>query len=78
MKVTKIKIDSLYGVHHLELNGNPVEITGKKGTGKTSVIDSIKYALSNRLIDRQHKNMATKDLSHDNDIKDRMLSTSSN
>lgn len=48
MKVTKIKIDSLYGVHHLELNGNPVEITGKKGTGKTSVIDSIKYALSNR------------------------------
>ena len=48
MKVTKIKIDSLYGVHHLELDGKPVELTGKKGTGKTSVIDSIRYVLSNR------------------------------
>ncbi len=48
MKISKIKIDSLYGVHHLELDGRPVELRGKKGTGKTSVIDSIKYALTNR------------------------------
>lgn len=48
MKVTKIRIDSLYGVHHLELDGKPVELRGKKGTGKTSVIDAIKYALTNR------------------------------
>lgn len=48
MKITKIKIDSLYGVKHLELNGNPVELVGPKGSGKTSVIDSIKYALTNK------------------------------
>lgn len=48
MRITKIKIDSLYGIHHLELDGKPVEIRGKKGAGKTSVIDAIKYALTNR------------------------------
>lgn len=48
MRITKINIDSLYGIHHLELDGSSVEITGKKGTGKTSVIDAIKYALTNR------------------------------
>lgn len=48
MRITKIMIDSLFGVHHLELDGRPVELRGKKGTGKTSVIDSIKYGLTNR------------------------------
>lgn len=48
MKNTKIVIDNMYGIHHLELNGKPVEITGRKGTGKTSVIDSVIYALTNR------------------------------
>ena len=48
MKITKIKIDSLYGVKHLELDGSGVELTGPKGSGKTSVIDSIKYALTNK------------------------------
>lgn len=48
MRITKISIDSLYGIHHLELDGRPVELRGKKGTGKTSVIDAIKYALTNR------------------------------
>ena len=48
MKITKINIDSLYGIHQLELDGSSVELTGKKGTGKTSVIDAIKYALTNR------------------------------
>ena len=48
MRITKIKIDSLYGIHHLELDGSAVELRGKKGTGKTSVIDAIKLALSNR------------------------------
>lgn len=48
MKVTKIKIDSLFGIQHLELNGNPVELRGAKGTGKTSVIDSIRLALTNQ------------------------------
>ena len=47
MKITKIKIDSLYGIKHLELDGKPIEIRGAKGTGKTSVIDSIRLALTN-------------------------------
>lgn len=48
MKLTKIKIDSLYGIEHLELDGKPIEIRGVKGVGKTSVIDSIRFALTNR------------------------------
>lgn len=47
MKTTKIKIRNLFGIAETELDGSSVEITGKKGTGKTSVIDSIKYALTN-------------------------------
>lgn len=48
MKITKIQIDSLFGIEHLQLDGKPVELRGKKGTGKTSVIDAIKLALTNR------------------------------
>lgn len=48
MKVTKLKIDSMYGVKHLELDGRPIELRGVKGTGKTSVLDAIKLALTNR------------------------------
>ena len=47
-KVTKIAITNLFGVSHLELDGRPVEMRGAKGTGKTSVIDAIKYALTNK------------------------------
>lgn len=47
MKITKIKIKSLFGIKETELDGSSVEITGKKGTGKTSIIDSIRYALTN-------------------------------
>lgn len=48
VKISKISIDSLYGIHHIELDGKPVELRGKKGTGKTSVIDAIKFALTNK------------------------------
>ena len=48
MRITKIRISSLYGIHHLELDGKPIEMRGKRGTGKTSVIDSIRYALTNQ------------------------------
>lgn len=47
MKTTKIKIKNLFGIKETELDGRSVEITGTNGVGKTSVIDAIKYALSN-------------------------------
>ncbi len=47
MKITKIKIKNLFGVTETELDGRCVEISGTNGTGKTSVIDAIKYALTN-------------------------------
>ncbi len=47
MKATKIKIKNLFGITETELDGRSVEITGTNGSGKTSVIDSIRYALTN-------------------------------
>ena len=47
MKATKIKIKNLIGITETELDGRSVELTGTNGTGKTSVIDSIRYALTN-------------------------------
>lgn len=47
MKTTKIKIKNLFGIKEAELDGRSVELTGSNGTGKTSVIDAIKYALTN-------------------------------
>lgn len=48
MKVTKIKIRNLFGIKETELDDKSVEISGTNGTGKTSVIDAIKYALTNK------------------------------
>lgn len=47
MKTTKISIKNLFGIKETELDGSSIEITGKKGAGKTSIIDSIRYALTN-------------------------------
>ena len=47
MKTSRIKIKSLYGVTEQVLSGESVEITGRKGAGKTSVLDAIRYALTN-------------------------------
>lgn len=48
MKTTKIKIKNLFGITETELDGRSVEITGTNGSGKTSVIDSIRYGLTNQ------------------------------
>lgn len=48
MKTTKIKIKNLFGISETELDGQSVEIIGTNGAGKTSVIDAIRYALTNR------------------------------
>ena len=48
MKISKIKIKNLFGITESELSGSSVEIKGKNGVGKTSVIDAIRYALTNK------------------------------
>ena len=45
MKITKIKIRSLFGLKAFETDGKSLELIGKNGAGKTSVIDAIRYAL---------------------------------
>ena len=47
MRTTKIYIKNLFGIAEKELDGSSIEITGTNGVGKTSVIDAIKYALTN-------------------------------
>lgn len=48
MKASKIIIKNLYGITEQELGSRSVELIGANGTGKTSVIDAIKYALTNK------------------------------
>lgn len=48
MKVSKIQIRNLYGIKEYEAGSASVELEGKNGVGKTSVIDAIRYALTNK------------------------------
>lgn len=48
MKTSLIKIRQAFGVHETQLTDKSVELTGKKGTGKSSVLDAIRFALTNR------------------------------
>ena len=47
MKTSKITIKSLFGISEQMIGGKSIEITGRKGAGKTSVLDAIRYALTN-------------------------------
>lgn len=47
MKISKLKIKNTYGISQFELGGESVELTGSNGTGKSSVIDAIRLALTN-------------------------------
>lgn len=47
MKVSKITIRNLFGIKEMALDGDCIEISGTNGAGKTSVIDAIRYALTN-------------------------------
>lgn len=47
MKISKIKIKNLFGINEIELNQNSIELSGKNGIGKTSVLDAIRFALKN-------------------------------
>lgn len=46
--ITKIKIKNLFGIREYEADGSSLELSGKNGTGKSSVLDAIKYALTNK------------------------------
>ena len=48
MKTTKIVLKNLFGIREAALDGRSVELAGPKGSGKTSVLDAIRYALTNR------------------------------
>lgn len=48
MKISKIKIKNLFGIKECELDGNSKEFSGKNGVGKTSIIDAIRFALTNK------------------------------
>lgn len=48
MKISKITIRNLFGITEKTLDGKSVELSGPKGVGKTSVLDAIRYALTNR------------------------------
>lgn len=47
MKISKIQIKNLFGIKEQTLDGKSVEITGSNGMGKTSILDAIRYALTN-------------------------------
>lgn len=47
MKISKIKISNLFGIKEQSLDGKSIEITGSNGKGKTSILDAIRYALTN-------------------------------
>lgn len=48
MNIVKIKIKNLFGISEFEADGKSLELIGGNGVGKTSVIDSIRYALTNK------------------------------
>lgn len=48
MKIVKLKIKNIYGIKEYETNGSSIELSGENGVGKTSVIDAVRYALTNK------------------------------
>ncbi|MCA9406282.1 MAG: hypothetical protein KC684_07090 [Candidatus Omnitrophica bacterium] len=46
-RITKLKIKNLFGISEFEASGKDIELLGANGTGKTSVIDAIRFALKN-------------------------------
>lgn len=48
MKISKLNIRELFGITEYEYDGKSIELQGANGVGKTSVLDAIKYALTNK------------------------------
>lgn len=47
MKISKIKISNLFGIKEISLDNKSIELSGANGIGKSSVLDAIRYALTN-------------------------------
>ena len=47
MKISKIKIKNFLGISEFEADGRSFELQGTNGTGKSSVLDAIRFALTN-------------------------------
>lgn len=50
MIVTNLKITNMFGIEEFEASGKDIELLGANGTGKTSVVDAIRYVLTNRSV----------------------------
>lgn len=48
MKASKIYIKKMYGIIEQKLDGRSIELIGANGTGKTSILDAIRYGLLNK------------------------------
>lgn len=48
MKISKIKIKEVIAVKELQLPGGSYELTGTNGAGKSTVIDAIRFAITNK------------------------------
>ncbi len=48
MKTTKIQIRDILGIREFKMNGESIELSGSNGVGKSSVLDAIRYALTNK------------------------------
>jgi hypothetical protein len=48
MKISRIKIRNILGITERELGSTSLELMGPKGAGKTSVLDAIRWALTNK------------------------------
>lgn len=80
MKISKIKITNLFGIKEFEADGKSMELSGTNGAGKTSVIDAIRLALTNRserdYIVRKGENEGEILIETDNDLRiDRKIRT---
>ena len=64
MKTTRIKITNLFGIRETELDGRSIELTGSNGTGKSSVLDAFRYALTNQ----SERRLIVRDGEHEGEI----------
>lgn len=48
MRTTKIQIRDILGIREFNMNGESIELSGTNGVGKSSVLDAIRYALTNK------------------------------